>query len=95
MSAISEFERIEALVKDGSVQKLSTTELQKMQGTLLRSTPTSSNPQFVQRWERVNLALSNELQGKLAWWQRPLGVIAIAVLSAVLSAAVTTWLGLK
>ena len=94
MSAISEFERIEALVKDGSFEKLSKRELQNMQGTLLRGTPTSSNPQFVQRWERVNLAISNKL-GELAWWQRPLGVIAIAVLSAVLSAAVTTWLGLK
>lgn len=94
MSDISEFERIEASVKDGSFEKLSKTELQKMQGTLLRSTPTSSNPQFVQRWERVNLAISNEL-GKLAWWQRPLGTVAIAVLVAVLSAAVTTWLGLK
>ncbi|MDP2769503.1 MAG: hypothetical protein Q8O81_06680 [Giesbergeria sp.] len=94
MSAISEFERIESLVKSGELEKMSFALVRKERDVLLRETPTSNNPQFVQRWDRVLFALNERIGRELAWWQKPLGAIAIAVLSAVLSAALTFWLGL-
>lgn len=93
MTAISEFERIESLVKSGGLEKMSVALARKERDILLRNTPTSNNPQFVQRWDRVLLALNDRIE-ELAWWQKPLGVIAIAVLSTVLAAALTFWLGL-
>ena len=92
---IANFERIEALVQRGAIDSLPISEVRKEHGSLLRSTPTSQNPQFEQRWKRVEIALSSRIAAEIQWWQKPLGVIAIAVLSAVLSAAVTAWLGLK
>ena len=92
---IANFERIEALVKNGAIDTMSIADVRKEYGSLLRSTPTSQNPQFEQRWKRVEISLSSRIAAELKWWQKPLGVIVIAVLSAVLSAAVTAWLGLK
>jgi len=91
---IANFDRIEAIVKTGAIDSLSFTEVKKERDSLLRDSPTSNNPQFEQRWKRVEMALSARLSQELQWWQKPLGAIAIAVLSAVLSAAVTLWLGL-
>ena len=92
---VANFERIERLVKDGSIDSLPVAEVRKLRDSLLRNSPTSHNPQFEQRWKRVELALAARIAANLHWWQKPLGVIAIAVLSAILSAAVTRWLGLK
>ena len=92
---IVNFNRIEALVKSGAIDTLPIADIRKEHGSLLRSTPTSQNPQFEQRWARVEISLSSRIAAELQWWQKPPGVIAIAVLSAVFSAAVTAWLGLK
>jgi len=95
MDKTEEFERTESLVKDGRINSLPISEARKERDLLLRNSPTSSNPQFMQRWERVHIALTARIDSELDWWQKPLGVIAIAVISAVLSAVVTTWLGIK
>lgn len=95
MNQIKEFDRIESIVKDGRINSLPISEVLKERDLLLRNSPTSSNPQFMQRWERVHIALAARIKSELDWWQKPLGVIAITVISAVLSAAVTAWLGLK
>jgi hypothetical protein len=92
---VANFERIEALVQSGRVDSLPIADVRKEHNSLLRNSPTSHNPQFEQRWKRVEMALAARLARDLHWWQKPLGVIAIAVLSAILSAAVTAWLGLK
>jgi hypothetical protein len=94
MNPIAEFERIETIVKNGSIGNIPIAKIREERDLLLRNSPTSNNPQFAQRWERVHLALTARIESNLAWWQKPLGVIAIAVISAVLSAAVTAWLGL-
>lgn len=94
MSDISEFERIESIVKVGGLEKMSIATVRKERDALIRSSPTSNNPQFIQRWERVLFALNKHIENDLAWWQKPLGAIAIAVLSTVLAAALTFWLGL-
>ncbi|WP_394672582.1 hypothetical protein [Limnobacter sp.] len=93
MSDISEFERIESIVKSGGLEKMPVASARKERDVLLRSTPTSNNPQFIQRWDRVLFALNDRIE-ELAWWQKPLGTIAITVLAAVISAALTFWLGL-
>ncbi|MFH1817589.1 MAG: hypothetical protein ABIK08_15495 [Pseudomonadota bacterium] len=93
MSQIAEFERIESIVKDGRLNSMPIPEARKERDLLLRKSPTSSNPQFMQRWDRVLFALNERIE-ELAWWQKPLGTIAITVLAAVLSAALTFWLGL-
>jgi hypothetical protein len=92
---VANFERIEGLVKSGRIDSLPIRDVRNEHKSLLRNSPTSHNPQFEQRWKRVELALSSRIASDLRWWQKPLGVIVIAVLSAVLSAAVTAWLGLK
>ena len=92
---VANFDRIEKIVKSGRINSLSIREVRKEYDSLLRNSPTSHNPQFEQRWKRVELALSSRIGSELHWWQKPLGVIAIAVLSAMLSAALTAWLGLK
>ena len=92
---VANFERIENLVKTGELETLPFAELRKEQASLLSNSPTSRNPQFEQRWQRVDKALTARLAQELQWWQKPLGAIAIAVLATVLSAAVTFWLGLK
>ena len=92
---VANFERIEALVQNGSIDSRPIAEVRKLHDSLLRNSPTSHNPQFEQRWKRVEMALAARIATDLHWWQKPLGVIAIAVLSAILSAAVTAWLGLK
>ena len=92
---IANFERIEALVKSGTIDTMPIAEVRREHESLLRSTPTSGNPRFAQRWKRVEISLSSRIAAELHWWQKPLGAIAIAVVSAVLSAAATAWLGLK
>ena len=92
---VANFERIEGLVKSGRIDSLPIAEVRKEHNSLLRNSPTSHNPQFEQRWKRVELAFASRIAGELHWWQKPLGVIAIAVLAAVLSAALTAWLGLR
>ena len=94
MDQISEFERIESIVKDGRINSLQISEVRKERDLLLQNSPTSANPQFIQRWNRVLIALTTRIESDLAWWQKPLGVIGIAVISAVLSAVVTALLGL-
>lgn len=93
MDPIAEFERIEALAKSGAFRTMPISRARNERDTLLRSTPTSNNPQFIQRWDRVLMQLNERIE-ELAWWQKPTGAIAIAVLSTVLSAALTFWLGL-
>lgn len=92
---VANFERIEDLVKSGRMDSLSIAAVRQEYNSLLLNSPTSNNPQFEQRWKRVELAFASRIASELHWWQKPLGVIAIAVLSAILSAALTAWLGLR
>ena len=62
MTAISEFEHIGSLVKSGELEKMSVALARKERGILLQNTPTSDNPKFVQRWDRVLLALNDRIE---------------------------------
>lgn len=96
MDKIAEFERIEGIVKNPpQLRSLTKNEAQALADSLAANVPPSSNPAFFERVRRVESALHQKLAQELAWWQRPWGAIAIAIFSAVVSAAATKLLGLS
>lgn len=92
---IDNFDRIEAIVKSGDIESLPIAEIRKELSSLLSHTPTSRNPQFMQRWERVKIALQTRIENELPWWQKPIGILGIAIFAAIVSAAATKLLSLQ
>ena len=91
---INNFDRIEAIVKSGDIDSLPISVIRQELSSLLSNSPTSSNSQFMQRWDRVKIALQSRIDNELHWWQKPIGVIGIAIFAAIVSAAATKLLGL-
>ena len=93
MDKVENFERIEAIVNDGSIHKKSVTELRGLRQSLLSDTPLSDNPRFEQRWQRVHAALSSRLDGRIAARRfRVQVVLALLTLVFVVVNLYTTYL---
>ena len=94
MDKVAEFERIEAVVNDAATfRTLKAKEVEALRDSLRANTPLSHNTGFVERVRRVELSLSDRLNQK-HWWERPLGIVFLAVLAGVIIAAIVCWLGL-
>jgi hypothetical protein len=90
LSSIANFERIESLVNSQDFDSLPISTVKKELDSLRRNSPTSNNPQFQQRWERVSQLLQSRISAELPWYQKPLGQLAIGVGVVLLSAAALT-----
>jgi hypothetical protein len=92
---IANFERIEQLMRDGKFQSMPIKEVKVLRQSLLADAPTSDNPQFVQRLQRVESALAIRVSETKHWWSKPFGVIALRVIGGLIAAAAVYYLGLK
>lgn len=90
---IANFERIETLVHDGNVETMTLSEVKALRRSLLADGPTSENPRFEQRLQRVDAALVSRLTDARSWWEKPVGIVVISVIASLIAAAAVFYLG--
>lgn len=56
------FDTIEKAVQDGTIDSVPLEELKRAKQELLTNSPLSDNPKFIQRWERVNAAITSRIE---------------------------------
>ena len=61
---IQNFDEIERAVLKGKLDTLTIDELNNIKQILLTKSPLSDNPKFIQRWERVNAAVTSKIESK-------------------------------
>ena len=93
MSQIAEFERIEAIATNPSaLDELWMREIRALRDSLAANIPPSTNPAFFERVRRVEAAINARLSEK-QWWEKPPGIIAIAVIGTIIAAAILYLVG--
>ena len=97
---VRNFEHIESVVSDDKkLMALPLVEVRRLRHSLLTESPTSKNPEFHQRFMRVNEILSGRIteiiakESKKQWWEKPLGIVFLLVFGAVIAAGIIYFIG--
>jgi hypothetical protein len=90
---IANFERIEALVREGKLASMPFDQVRALRHSLLTEAPLSENPKFQQRLQSVETALASRLAQEKSWWETPAGMILIGVVGSLIAAGAAFLLG--